>query len=280
LDAAVSSGYFMIFSGLSFNLLATLFSVSFALNTPTLPPLPTTIYLTFILPILAFSMAFSAGDDKQMKRCPHKNEEKVVFYGRRGKEMEIKNMFARCFFVALGGFILQMIAFGQLVLGEGGATASACNINNPNDWWKAVRCEELIDYNGEARSSAGTLAVVQCALCSIACSASFLFRRNKVNEMTWRRNRIWAACCVVMAGVSVVIMIFEVEARKLRGLNWLFWVLFGLWPALSLKVSEVLKVGEIALFERGVLLRRLQFETKLGMHSPVPTLKRERSSNH
>jgi hypothetical protein len=65
----------------------------------------------------------------------------------------------------------------------------------------------------------------------------------------------------------VLILLFSLVDSGSPGVGG--WTVFWLWPFFDLILGELLwKRREVQIYERAALLRRLAFETRLGMWSP------------
>jgi len=269
LNAVVGGCYLCVLIGVTLNLICIWFSVSVAYCTPTLPPAETALVVLLLLPLLAISMGFSEGDEDIMKNCPIKNEKGVVWGGKITRQIEAKHMFCRGAVSSIGPFFVQIVAFGELL---GLEERDICGMGASGEWWKAVRCQDLVNYDGDASRGAGILAITNFSLVMIFVSAGILFRDVPAKLAIFKRNYIWSGTAA--AATLIVLSFGFISVNGKDKLTYWFWLNFFFWPFVSLKTSEWIKVTEKQLLSRGKMLRRLQFETKLGMHSPVPTLDR------
>ena len=148
-------------------------------------------------------------------------------------------------------------------------------------WRELGACAHLAGEHllgGAARDAAETaadLALLELSLCVVALSASFMQHTASLRRMPPWENPVWRAA----APAAVMLQVLFVWARAalrgaapadaLRHMPYPLYVAMAIWPLAVLCVSEgVAKVREGAHYLRGVRLRRLEFETRLGMHSP------------
>lgn len=132
-----------------------------------------------------------------------------------------------------------------------------------------LRCEALRDYSGEATDSAGTIILASLAINTCLTSASYLFHTESIRvEPPWRRNHVW----LVTLAASLVLITVYLSSALARGsmaaLSWYFYLLFVVAPGICLWFSELVKKIDHKHEKRAVMMRRLQFETRLGMWSP------------
>jgi amino acid transporter len=111
------------------------------------------------------------------------------------------------------------------------------------------------------------------ALCSIVASAGFVFRtRSLREEPPWWRNSIWLMSCVISLLLTVLYMLLSIggaaSTQVARALPYYFYILSLLLPPFWLFVGEMIKKVDRRHEKRACMLRRLQFETRLGMWSP------------
>ena len=114
----------------------------------------------------------------------------------------------------------------------------------------------------------------QMALCVIFASAGFVYRTKSLGEEPpWARNAIWLYISLASLVLVVLCMILAMDggsaaARVAGTLPWYYYVLSILFPFMWLGVGEIVKNIDREHEKRACMLRRLQFETRLGMWSP------------
>ena len=129
-----------------------------------------------------------------------------------------------------------------------------------------IRCEELRSYRGAATESASIIMFASLTLCTCIASASFVFRTEPIrSEPPWKRNHLWVGS-VFSSLVLLTIYISSVLAKgSMKALPWYFFVLFLFTPFICLFINEkILKNSDRLIDRRNEMMRRLQFETKLG----------------
>jgi len=275
LEAATSSALFVLNAGLSLAFLSLLSACSVSTCIPYIPTLGSMMYLLILMPLLGLSMAWSDAQSESMSTIPPKNDESLVFGRDEGKRL-YAHMMIRAFLPAMGSHLLYLISLGQLLLAfEPNYLEEYCpEINLATARWsQVIRCPILSSYSGAARVWSGTLMLGQMALCSIVASAGFVFRtRSLREEPPWWRNSIWLMSCVISLLLTVLYMLLSIggaaSTQVARALPYYFYILSLLLPPFWLFVGEMIKKVDRRHEKRACMLRRLQFETRLGMWSP------------
>jgi hypothetical protein len=206
-----------------------------------------------------------------MLQVPPKNDIFIDFGKREGK-IFYTVMFLKAIPPAMFPQLLYLIAFGELMIEyEPDLLLSKCSTGlQPGDWPSVMRCKGLSGYSGVARDSAVALSIAELVLCTVITSASFVYRTLPMwVEFPWRRNHLWVVA--VLLGIIVVIayLLLSLEHDGVASaLPWYFYLLAACMPLLCLMWNEILKRPEKNVLDRAEKLRRLQFETRLGMWSP------------
>jgi hypothetical protein len=132
-----------------------------------------------------------------------------------------------------------------------------------------IRCEALRDYSGPARDAAGSVTLAALAICTCMSSASYIFRTESVrSEPPWKRNHLWLGTLALSFVLVSLYLSLTLEEGSMKALSWFFYVLFLLAPFTCLYFCETIKKRDQKLDKRAAMMRRLQFETRLGMWSP------------
>ncbi|KAF9330506.1 hypothetical protein BG006_006536 [Podila minutissima] len=105
----------------------------------------------------------------------------------------------------------------------------------------------------------------------VCMSGTFMSRTLSVRAFAPWRNRVWigaCAACLVLQFVFCVISLFRGPYR-VQDLPWWLFVVSFLWPVVFLPVQELVKARDLKECVRAQKLAKLEFNTKLGMHSPL-----------
>lgn len=270
LDAATSSVIFVITGSLSFSMFIIFGLCSTATTLPFVPLVGSILYLQIALPWIGMTMAMSEADDESMKRVPPKNDLSSTFGKKEGYRL-FTNALLQAILPAALPQLLHLIVFGELMLRfEPNFVAAACgNGLRQGDWVALVRCEGLKMYFGPARMDAGTLVIAAMMTCMIISSASFVHPTISLNEqLPWLRNPSWLfamVCCLVNVAIYLLVVL---KRGTVTSLPWYFFLLFVAMPFMCLAANETVKRNDRHHIKRVYMLRRLQFETRLGMWSP------------
>lgn len=270
LEAAVAAVHYYICSCLSFSffMLFTVCSVSTAV--PYVPSLGAVCYLLFLLPLVGFTLGWSDPDKESMNRVPPKNDQNVTFgrneRGRLFMSTLLKSIPPACF-----PQLMHLIAYGELMIKfEPEYVHAHCAVDvGTGDWAQIVRCSAMKEYSGVARTSAGAFVLAELILCTLIVSATFVHGTIPLQELPpWTGNTLWAYCLTLGLGLLAIILSATVERGSFSALPWYYYVVALVMPAMCVAWNEYLKRIDRKHELRAEKLRRLQFETRLGMWSP------------
>jgi magnesium-transporting ATPase (P-type) len=270
LEAATAAALFLLSGCLSFGFY-TFFSVCSVSTTVHLPEVSGAfLSLQVILPLVGLPMTMSDPDKQYMARVPPKNDVSIVFGKKEGK-----TLFMLAILKALPSAflpqILYLVSFGELMIQlEPELLETACKTGlESGDWTSVIRCDGISGYTGVARQSASTITLAVFLLCLVVSSAGFVHRTLPLRaEPPWRRNIMWV--CAVMVAILIIALYLglKLEDDSFFIFPWYFYIVACALPFLVLAWVEYLKRTEKAVLDRAEKLRRLQFETRLGMWSP------------
>ena len=270
LEAATSATMFMVSGCLSFSFYVLFCTFTVGTVIPYVPLIGAVTFLQIILPMVGLTIAMSDLAPGSMNRVPPKNDQSVVFGMKEGKAI-YQTALLKALPPAILPQLLYLIIFGEFMIElEPDLVAALCSESiGRGDWTQIVRCEGLRDYTGSARFDAGALSLAELALCVVVSSAAFVYRTQPMLETSpFRRNHIWCYSVVVSIAIIGGFVGASLESAIFWSLPWYFYVLAAFIPFLCLAWDEFLKRTERNHYNRAEKLRRLQFETRLGMWSP------------
>ncbi|CAM9109976.1 unnamed protein product [Choristocarpus tenellus] len=187
--------------------------------------------LWVVAPSLSISFLASAADGGLMRRTPEKNDPKV------------------CLCNNLGAQWMDTLWCGALER----------SINNPPIVTR-VR-EQTVD-----------LVMTVMVLCIVVQSAGFMYRTATVWEGKPWKNWIWCNTVGIILFLEVVYLWASAAARGTMDLlldcPWEALVAGGLCPIIVALVGESVRRNDARVHKRYITLLRLEFDTRLGMHSP------------
>jgi magnesium-transporting ATPase (P-type) len=273
LSASVSASVFVLsgFISFAFFCLFSLFSVSTAI--PYIPLTGAFIFLQVILPLIAIPMAMSDSDQHCMQEVPPKNDASVSF-GKKENKVFFGSVMLKSIIPAVFSQLIYLIAFGEFMIAyDNGILQMNCpsqQAYQPGQWTKVIRCSSLSGYSGSARDMASVLSLAELTLCTILASTSFLYRVLSMREEPpWHRNHLWFVSVFLGLLVLTVYLLMSLDDGAFSHLPWYFFFLaFFIMPIFCVTSDEFLKRPERRVMDRAEKLRRLQFETRLGMWSP------------
>ncbi|KAG0251334.1 hypothetical protein BG011_007717 [Mortierella polycephala] len=105
----------------------------------------------------------------------------------------------------------------------------------------------------------------------VCMSSTFMSRTLPVSTFKPWKNRVWIGACVtclVFQFAFCIISLFKGPDRK-QNIPWWFFVISFLWPIVFLPIQEIVKARDLKECVRAQKLAKLEFNTKLGMHSPL-----------
>jgi hypothetical protein len=270
LAAATNAGIFLLSGYLAFSFYSFLTVCSVSVAPPFVPNVGAILFLLIILPLVGLPITMSDPDQQCMQQVPPKNDATIDFGRREGKAFYAVS-FLKAIPPAVFPQLLYLIAFGELMIEyELDLVQSECSSTiEHGDWVSVIRCDALRGYSGPARDSAVALSIAELVLCMVIASASFLYRTLPIwVEPPWRRNHLWVVGVVLAVLVVITYLLIVLENDTSTVLPWYYYVLSFCMPFLCLFWNEFLKRPEKNVLDRAEKLRRLQFETRLGMWSP------------
>lgn len=271
LAAATSAAIFFLSGYLSFALYVFFTVCSVAAAIPFVPMLGSALYLLIILPLVGIPMAMSDPEKRCMQKVPPKNDLSLSFGRKEGRVFCLVSLL-KAFPPAIFPQLLYLIAFGELMIeNDPDLIQSRClSIPDPANWIELIQCNELDGYTGVAHDAAVALSIAELALLTVVASTSFVYRTVPIwEEPPWSRNHLWAVSVFLALVVIAIYLLLNIERGMLSSLPWYYHFLaFFIMPSLCLLWDEYLKRPEKRVLDRAEKLRRLQFETRLGMWSP------------
>lgn len=270
LEAATSACLFLIYGYLSFALYIFFCVCSVSTALPSIPDMWGVLYLQLILPLVGLPLTLSDPGKDSMNRVPPKNDPAIAFGKREGKILSWV-AFLKALPPAIFPQIVYLICLGEFMIHlEPTLLDSACSPDiGQGDWALVIRCDALRGYSGDAHDMASSIALAEFIICTIVTSAAFIHRTKPLyEEPPWKKNHLWALLSVMGIAVAVLYVYWMLQEDILLVLPWYCFVLFCIMPFLCLFSVEILKRKERRLLDRAEKLRRLLFETRLGMWSP------------
>jgi magnesium-transporting ATPase (P-type) len=270
LAAATNAGIFLLSACIAFSFYVLLAVCSVSITPPYVSTIGAILYLLVVLPLVGIPMTMSDPDKFCMQQVPPKNDISIDFGKREGKTFYMVS-FLKAVPPAVFPQLLYLIAFGEMIIDyEPELVQSTCLSNiGPGDWVSVIRCDGLSGYSGPARDSAVALSMAELVLCITISSGSFVYRTLPIwVEPPWSRNHLWVVGIFIAILVVIAYLLVVLEDGTFRVLPWYYYLLAFCMPFLCLLWNETLKRPEKNILDRAEKLRRLQFETRLGMWSP------------
>merc|ERR1712194_373127 len=102
-------------------------------------------------------------------------------------------------------------------------------------------------------------------------STSYIGTSSICSDLPWKQNHLWLLTLLLAIFLIAVYLMLVLEEGSVSALSWYFYLLFITAPFGCLYLSEIVKKLDQKHEKRGIMMRRLQFETRLGMWSPKET---------
>lgn len=269
LNAGTAAVGFMVTAYISFSIFFLLSPCSISTSVPLIPGIGSVLYMLLVVPLLASAMAFTESGEDSMAVVPMKNEKSISF--ARGERPRL------CFYIlaksllpAAMSQLLYLISFGSLLIEfDSKLILDECGLMQTS-WEHAIRCEALRSYVGPSVTSSGALIIAFQTLCMIAISSSFLLGTTPVytKPSPLGKNNIWLGANLLCILLIVLYLSVTLENGTLKALPWYFYFLSLIFPLVCLAECEIVKRNEKKHEQRAAKMRRLHFETRLGMWSP------------
>ncbi|KAI8342242.1 hypothetical protein BD560DRAFT_339084, partial [Blakeslea trispora] len=106
----------------------------------------------------------------------------------------------------------------------------------------------------------------------LACiSPSFLHRTSSMIEFAPFRNRVWIGAFFAVIALQFCFCAVSLSNGpfELPGIPWFVYFLGFAWPIILVPAQELVKMHDNKEFTRFQKRSKLEFSTKLGMHSPL-----------
>jgi len=243
----------------------------------TVPYVSTLFVLLYLLLIffISLSMAMTKASPDAMTRTPPKNDPSLSFpIAGEGRRLCWYTLF-RSLAPAVYSQLIYLISFGEMMAAqESPLLQSKCHMLADGDgagmapWTKVIQCNDLENYDGKVRATAGAFMMAELALSAILSSSTFIYRTQSLWDVRpWRHNRAWVRTSFASLLILAVFLVLTTERDDFR-LPWYFFLLLVTFPLLNLVVHEMVKKSESWHVNRFVMFRRLQFDTRLGQWSP------------
>lgn len=267
LNASQTSTLFMVTSYLSFSFFILLSICTVSTAIPFIPPVGSAFFLQLIVPLIGLAMNFTESNKEVMGNVPPKNDKSITFAVGEQRRLYI-DAILRAMPPAIFPQLIYLMAIGCLMieLEHEFMVNEDCSTDK---WLLAIRCQALNRYSGAVLVSSGRLMLAELALCIIVLSSSFVFRLTHLRTVRpWKMNIIWIVTIIISTGLVFIYLIITLDPETLAALPWYFYLLALSFPFICAALSEKVKTQDMRHEKRADMLRRLQFETRLGMWSP------------
>ncbi|KAI7862736.1 hypothetical protein BDF14DRAFT_1851990 [Spinellus fusiger] len=226
-----------------------------------LPPILTGYQIIWImwitLPILTMSMLFSPKEDNIMLLMPGKNIEHLTDLGR----------FMVYFILRFVPLVIMCIAVFSLTLAYSLKT-------NVSDIFGHFGESGWLHWTAEEQWAvlyAQNFMLLVLVWYFAWMSPSFLHRTSSLIEFIPFRNRIWISAFFLSIVLQIIFCAISLAHGpfELSRIPWLVYFIGLAFPLVLVPVQELVKMHDNKEFTRFQKRSKLEFSTKLGMHSPL-----------
>ncbi|KAI9484564.1 hypothetical protein BDB00DRAFT_854740 [Zychaea mexicana] len=213
-----------------------------------------------ILPILSLSMLFTPHDDNIMLLMPGKNIEHLTGLVRFMVYFLLR-------FLPL--IIICIIIYTMTLIYSLGIPASQAfgglGSSDRGGWLHWTREEQW------AVLYAQNLMLISFVWCLAWMSPSFLHRTFSLYHSIPFKNKVWVGAFFIVIALQFVFCAVSLVHGpfQLASIPWYVYFLGLIWPVIAVPVQELVKMHDDKEFTRFQKRSKLEFSTKLGMHSPL-----------
>ena len=279
LEASKSSATYVFSSNLSFGLFVLLSTCTASTSIPSISLLDAFLFTQIIVPLVGMSLAMSDEARGFMLQVPKKNDA-TSRYTLRANKGQVFIVLAKTILPAVIPQLLYLIALAQLMLEYEPVFIGTYCADDELSFASVIRCTDMRDYSGPVKESAEAIFVASFAINTSIISASYVYMTESIwTDPPWKRNHVWVGSVMLSLALISVHLSVMLENGSMLILPWYFYLLFIMSPFICLWVCEWAKQHDRKNECRAAKMRRLQFETKLGMWSPKETQQYDVTSN-
>lgn len=235
---------------------------------PTLSPSMALLFILFYIPLLLIAMLQSDAPDGIMKNTPRKN----FFICRIGDENRfLSYLLIRCFFVSISVFIIGWI--------------TGASIFKDNNESLLEGMYQLINLDMSEKGVNGYWIVhdmmsLQMLLSLIAQATTLLERGQKFSDFpTYKSHPDFYVAFIVLIIIHISVLLIRDYTRNnsidndysyenYENLDIMVWILLIILPFIQILFGFVVNAIDDKSYRRYLQFLRLDFDTRLGMHSP------------
>ncbi|EWM29284.1 hypothetical protein Naga_100029g7 [Nannochloropsis gaditana] len=241
--------------------------------------------LWIVLPLLVLPLLVTPADAGLLERYPRKNVirpfDHSILRTTRALLVRCLPTVALCMYAHARCLVSLLVQFSDVV--------NACHVKGAphasvSTAWAQfgalLACQEqsALFREGHTEVTASYVVAHDLLLLALACSlfaqsSTFLHGTASLREESPLRNIAWIiggtclvagqACHFIVRGLTLV------KGKGLSAIGWDVWVVALIFaPLASLTLSEIIKKADAKILIKHARFRRLEFATRLGMHSP------------
>ncbi|KAG0371902.1 hypothetical protein BGX24_001009 [Mortierella sp. AD032] len=212
-----------------------------------------------IVPLLILSYFFSPHEPDTMTMMPSKNMSplrdlpRFIFY------------FLARFILPIGMCVFVFLYSLYIYDGQEGYHFLFNSFGNGTPW---LQWSESVQW---ALLYAQNYTMIIWVWYMVWMSSTFMSRALSLRSFQPWKNRTWIGACVLCLALQFVFCVVSLfkGPHKVKDVPWWLFVVAFLWPILFMPIQEVVKARDLRECIRAQKLAKLEFNTKLGMHSPL-----------
>lgn len=232
---------------------------------PSLPPSLAILFILVHVPLIAIAVAFSDGPDKvAMKNAPRKS----TLVRKAGDEKRfMQYLVMRCGSVCISVFLIGLVSLAAVSKSDyinrswfiSQSSFTVININSPNGISKFWLIQDLMSC--------------EMLLSLIAQSVTLLERGQSLDKFPTPTSHIYYYLVIVLLiGIHIVVVVIRGYLRdnlsSFMHLGWLLWVMLVTLPVLQIAIGMLVNRHDNYYYARHLQYLKLEYDTRLGMHSP------------
>ncbi|KAJ1748713.1 hypothetical protein LPJ79_004304 [Coemansia sp. RSA 1821] len=224
---------------------------------PALPAYMVLWIAWIVVPLQAMSLLFAPHDDAIMSTMPSKNHMRFVYFPRFAVYAAVRTAPPIALTVLVYATCLSRLV--SLPLGSLSSSFGRSDWlhQNPSQQWALLA----------AQTSAMVAFVFHC----VCISATLMHRTRSLVDLAPVRNMAWIMLSLLSLGLSIAfaVLLLAFGDADISRIPWYSYVLAFAGPVVLLPLQELCKLHDKRRWTRLQKLAKLEFKTKLGLHSPL-----------
>jgi len=263
LQISITNAFFLLLGSLL--TLCVCYIITYLLLNPPLLQAWQIIWLSWVvLPIISASLLSTPHDPETMTLMPSKNQNHVV-----SKKKYYKYFIIRFILIILMIILAFEIILNELLKEEGSSFQLFKIYNTYNKSYLNWGIDSI-----NALKYTQVIIMFLFVYYIIWTSATFNNRTQSIFKVSPFKNHKWIIISILILIIHIIITIVNLDMRdkfknSIRKIPFFDHCLFILWPIITIPAHEFAKKLDRKEYTRSQKRTKLEFNTKLGMHSPL-----------